>query len=281
MTYLLERTGSWFKRRFLGGTSESQLNRMRVVYERGLAMVTLGRGVSRLINGRDRVRISVHHRYVDEVYEPEVFERLKREVGRDDIFFDIGAYIGLYSIILSRQLGKKGRVYAFEPAPESQKLLKRHLRMNKVEGKVEVVGAAVGEKCGQGAMFTIGDHIQNSFSPAAFGDAAINKVTHVNVVSLDAFCEGGAVTPAWVKVDTEGWELKVLQGAVKTFSRNPSIRFVVEMHPYAWKSVGYDADTFRDFCAKHSLVLEPLTGQKDVFGEYGHVVVSVNAPAQR
>ena len=276
MTHLIEKAASWLKRKFLGAASERQLNRIRKVYEFGLAVVTLGRGVPRLINGQDRVRISVHHRYVDENYEPEVFSLLKRVLTGNDVFFDVGAYIGLYSIILSRCLHKNGKIYAFEPAPESRKLLEQHLKLNGADGKVEVVSAAVGEKCGRAEMFTIGNHIQNSLSRLAFGTNPAIRATGVDVVSLDAFCAERSVIPTWVKVDTEGWELRVLQGSTGVFRNNPRVRFIVEMHPYAWQSAGYDASAFRSYCVEHCLRIEPLSGQKDVLGEYGQVIVSAN-----
>ena len=91
MTHTLERTGAWFKQHCLGAVDERQMRWIRRVYERTLSILTFGRGVPRLINGEDLIRVSVHHRYVDEVYEPEVFNLLKREIKRDDIIFDVGA----------------------------------------------------------------------------------------------------------------------------------------------------------------------------------------------
>jgi len=79
------------------------------------SILTFGRGVPRLINGEELIRVSVHYRYVDEVYEPEVFNLLKRETKRDDIIFDVGAYVGIYSIILSRYLGKRARYMPSSP----------------------------------------------------------------------------------------------------------------------------------------------------------------------
>ena len=99
----------------------------------------------------------------------------------------------------------------------------------------------------------------------------------LSVVSLDAFCAERSIRPAWIKVDTEGWELPVLRGAEKLFSADKTIRFLVEMHPYAWQSAGYDAALFRGFCAEHSLRVEPLSNQSDAFADYGQVLISVYA----
>lgn len=277
MTHSLERMGTWFKNHWLGAVDDRQLKRMRRVYEWMLWISALGRGVPRLINGEDLLRISVRHRYVDEVYEPEVFHLLKKELNRDDIFIDVGAYIGIYSIILSRYLGQNGKIYAFEPAPENVKLLLKHLALNKAKEKVEVMPCAVGDGCGSRRLFASGEHIQNSFAAAAMGDGTEIDTVEVSVTSLDAFCRERSIHPTWVKVDTEGWELPVLRGAQDLLSGNKDVRFIVEMHPYAWHSAGYDAETFKRFCVKHCLEIKPLSNQSDAFAEYGQVLISVNA----
>lgn len=277
MTHTLERTGSWLKNHCLGSVNDRQMRWMRFVFERMLSMLTLGRGVPRLINGQDLIRVSTHHRYVDEVYEPEVFDLLKREINPDDIFFDVGAYIGVYSIVLSKYLGKEGKIFAFEPAPDSLALLLKHLELNGAREMVEVLPYGVGETCGQARLITTGKHIQNSFSSSALGKDVEASGVDVPVLSLDAFCEKRAIQPTWVKVDTEGWELQVLRGAVKLLSGNTVTRFIVEMHPYAWRTAGYDADIFRRFCTEQCLHVEPLSGQGDLFAEYGQVLISVDA----
>jgi FkbM family methyltransferase len=276
MTHSVERTATWIKHHCLDAVDERYMRWARGVYEWLLSAATLGRGVPRLINGEDEIRVSVHHRYVDESYEPEVFDLLKRELKHDDIVFDVGAYIGVYSIILARYLGPKGGVYAFEPAPDNARLLQEHLKLNRVCDKVKLVSAGVGEACGRGKLYANGEHIQNSFSEAALGEHAGVGTIDVAVVSLDAFCDEHSLEPSWVKVDTEGWELQVLRGATGLFGSNRNVRFVVEMHPYAWQTAGYDAQTFEQFCAEHSLRVTSLSNQKEPFGEYGQVLISVD-----
>lgn len=277
MTHSLERTGTWIKAHCLGSVGDRQMKWIRRVYEWMLSFFTFGRGVPRLINGEDLIRVSVHHRYVDEVYEPEVFKFLKQAIGHDDVIFDVGAYIGIYSIILSRYLGENGKIFAFEPAPGAVDLLTEHLKLNDVREKVEVLPYGVGSEYGRGRLLARCEHIQNSFSSASTGDNAEADTVEVQVVSLDGFCKERSIHPTWVKVDTEGWELPVLRGAVNLFSENRDVRFVVEMHPYAWQTAGYDAETFGRFCSRHSLRVEPLSNQDDVFAQYGQVLISVNA----
>ena len=275
MTSALERTGTWVKNHWLAGIDEDRMRWLRRGYEGMLSMVNLGRGVPRTINGRESIRVSPRHRYVDETYEPEVFELLMREMSPDDVVFDIGAYIGIYAIILSRHLGENGRVHAFEPAPESAKLLLEHLELNDACHKVSVWQCGVSSQCGRARLFASSAHIQNSFSADAFDDQSPTAAVEVPVVSIDAFCARESVRPTWVKVDTEGWEMHVLEGAENLISTEAHVRFIVEMHPYAWGSAGYDARSFRSYCRDRRLHVEPLTGQSDPFEEYGQVLMSV------
>jgi len=89
----------------------------------------------------------------------------------------------------------------------------KHLNLNNTLKKVEVLPYGVGERCGRGRLFAKAGHIQNSFSPETFGEDVETDTIDVSVVSLDAFCAERSTRPAWVKVDTEGWELPVLRGA--------------------------------------------------------------------
>lgn len=275
MTSPLEKTGTWVKTRWLAGVDESRMKLLRRGYEGMLSMLTVGRGVPRLINGREPIRISPHHRHVDETYEPEVFELMTREMRQSDVVFDVGAYIGIYSIILSRYLGDNGHVHAFEPSPASARLLREHLELNRARGKVSVWQCGVSSECGRARFFAASAHIQNSFSEAALGGDCAAAAIEVPVISIDAFCEREAIRPTWVKVDTEGWEMHVLRGAERLLAADKRIRFIVEMHPYAWPSAGYDADSFRQYCRARGLHVEPLTGQGDAFADYGQVLMSI------
>jgi len=53
-------------------------------------------------------------------------------------------------------------------------------------------------------------------------------------------------------------------------------RVIVEMHPYAWESAGYDARSFEQFCIDHALDVQPLSGQQDPFHEYGQVLMGAD-----
>ncbi len=128
-------------------------------------------------------------------------------------FIDIGANFGLYTCIVGR-LGLANRLIAFEPHPQARGRLQTHLQLNGLTG-VEVHGTAVGA-----ARHTA------SLLPGAAGDSAFATVVSANpegyeieVVPLDDVISLVG-KPLVVKIDVEGYELQVLEGAKNLLSRN-------------------------------------------------------------
>lgn len=159
------------------------------------------------------------------------------EVRQGDTVADVGANIGLYTIALAQRVGSAGRVVAFEPDPANAVLLKRNLALNPTGEKVEVIEAAVGDEEGE-VPFEMNGEVQSHVS-AHSGDRA--KL--VRSVTLDKMFENKPL--GLLKIDVEGFEEKVLQGGVhllKDSFRKPR-KIFVEVHPYAWASLGTTAES--------------------------------------
>lgn len=120
---------------------------------------------------------------------------------------DVGANIGVYSLLLGRRVGPRGRVYAFEPVPATRAELARNLSLNG-GGNVVPRPEAVSSACGEAIIYLGGNSSLASLLPEVRGSAV-----SVPTVTLDQFLareKVGAV--ALVKVDVEGAELSVLRG---------------------------------------------------------------------
>lgn len=241
-------------------------------YTRALQWLTLGRGLPRSINQEPIVRIDPAHRYIPNVFEPAVCAWIKQRLRPGDIVFDVGAHLGVYSMLATRWVSPGGAIHAFEPNPETVRGLQRHLRLNHMQRMVKVVPAAVGARTERSSMLVLGLSDQNTLCARADQLPGAQTI-EVEVVALDDYCREQGVTPRVVKIDTEGWELHALRGAESLLAK-PEVDFVVEMHPYAWANAGYTRSDFEEFLARHQLRLEPLTGQTDVFAEYGDAFVS-------
>lgn len=234
-----------------------------------LEIITLGKGIPRELNGEPLIRLDPRCRFLDDSYESDVWSWLKNKLKPGDVIFDVGAQFGIYSMLAARVIGCGGKVHAFEPAPDSQKVLLRHLKLNGLEDRVELVPAAASDHSGEAVLHMAGTHPSNTLAPI-LGDAFAWTPIKVRMLSLNDYCDEKGVTPSVVKIDVEGWELSVLKGATHLFNL-PETIILVEMHPYAWQSAGHDAQAVNAFLKMHHLEMEPLTGQKDPLLEYGEV----------
>jgi FkbM family methyltransferase len=142
-----------------------------------------------------------------EFYKQRLFERI---VTPGSVVFDIGAHVGFYTLLSSVLVGAVGEVFAFEPVPRNLHYLCEHLRLNHATN-VKVVEAAVADACGT----TLFDESANS----ATGHLSTQGKLCVRVVSLDALVPGEITIPDFVKVDVEGAEWLVLNGARQTLSK--------------------------------------------------------------
>jgi FkbM family methyltransferase len=145
-------------------------------------------------------------------YEHEKQALVRRLVAPGMRVLDIGANAGFYTLALSRRVGAAGHVWAFEPyAPNAANLL-RHLSLNRI-GNVTLIQAAVADQAGL-ADFRIGAN-------NAMGTLVDNAGNYrVPVLALDALIDGGTIPlPDVVKMDVEGAESRVLEGAARLLER--------------------------------------------------------------
>lgn len=130
-----------------------------------------------------------------------------------DVFFDIGAHYGYFSVIASNLVGPTGKIHSFEPTP----FVADRLRSNVLHlGNVEVHQTAIGNKDGRLEFNDYGPDYSafNSAYSARLADRKLVPLQRVSVpVSrLDTFCTSAGVKPALVKIDAESSEMLVLEG---------------------------------------------------------------------
>lgn len=142
-----------------------------------------------------------------------------------DTAFDVGAHIGWVSAQFAHLVGPTGRVLAFEPGANNLPYLRRNLRNTP---QARIIEAAVGAEAGEAALYEESLTGQNNALAAPYrrlgANAALNPAAlaitprTVPVTTLDlAAAEHG--DPALVKIDVEGFELPVLQGAAGLLAR--------------------------------------------------------------
>ena len=185
---------------------------------------------------------------------------------------DVGANVGVYEMQFAHWTGPTGRVIAFEPNPAARAVLQKHMRFNGLEERVEIVPMAVGAKEGTAEFFAAAaDGMSRLGAPNEMIQQEISKF-QVPVVTLDQFCASRSLSPDWLKMDIEGFEVAALQGARELIRRRGrQLNLIVEFHPASWHLAGMDRSQFAALLDELKLRPRPLTGQADVMGDYGLV----------
>lgn len=156
--------------------------------------------------------------------ERELFLRVIRP---DTTVFDVGANVGDYTRLFSVLVGARGSVHAFEPIPETHRLLMRAVS-NRTNVRVHQMAA--GDRSASRDMTVVaGDFGQASLADdAAHGKGADSsrRQFHVRVVTLDDTMQTGDISPpAFIKIDVEGAERMVLLGAGALIAAHKPVLF--------------------------------------------------------
>jgi len=199
-----------------------------------LAVFKLKRMVRRWYGTRDldypRTRLTIvtgnlreyHTRARSVAKEPDTVAWIERIASPEAVFYDIGANIGAYSLIAA-SLG--ARVVAFEPMPENLRSLHENVGINALEGRITAAPFVVGARAG-----IISFQVPDQSSGASWGFREGSASPHGQVfltLSLDSSIPlFGFALPTALKVDVDGGEIEVLQGAVVTL-RSPTLSSVM------------------------------------------------------
>jgi FkbM family methyltransferase len=160
-----------------------------------------------------------------DTYEQPFHEALEDAVKLNDVVWDIGANIGLYTNQFAEWVGSAGSVIGFEPVPETFEILKKNTEDNY---NVNLFCAALSDF--EGNAFFIVDGESNVTSHLA-ENATDNKIIEIKVNKADEFIEqDGKIQPNVVKIDVEGFEEDVLKGGPKVFSNIKCREILIEMH---------------------------------------------------
>jgi len=132
------------------------------------------------------------------------------------VTYDIGAHAGFYTLLFSHLVGRDGRVCAFEPLPRNQMFLREHIELNKLDC-VENFEVALSNQSGE-HRFQPGNISTN-------GKLSSSGSMTVQTERLDTLVADETLPPPnFMKIDVEGAERQVLEGAEETLrDHHPTI----------------------------------------------------------
>jgi FkbM family methyltransferase len=190
-----------------------------------------------------RVNWALHKTYVFGTHEPAVVEGLEELVQPGWTAIDVGANIGYFTLLMANRVGPRGKVIAFEPLAENFRILQENIKLNSHPN-------VVAENC---ALMSSSERVElRSATPGAITwvasvrvkqDSAVESES-VEAISLDEYVQKKGIAKVdFLKIDVEGAEESVLDGAINVLERDKPV-LLIELH---------ELDRFKD---KHPAILK-------------------------
>ena len=168
--------------------------------------------------------------------EPSTIDWLLRDLRVDDVLFDIGANVGAYSLVAAASEVENISIYSFEPSPSTFASLCKNIALNNFGGKIFPLQIALGAKT-EITNFYLSSNVAGS-AEHALGqpiDMYGNRFTPVEIQTIISFKIDqlihffGIKHPTHIKIDVDGFELNVLEGAVEVLSPSRLRHILVEV----------------------------------------------------
>jgi len=160
--------------------------------------------------------------YYRGMYEEGTILKLSKLLKIGMTFIDIGANIGLYSVIAACLVGKEGRVVAVEPQSDLCDLFQENIRMNNLTNVI-LKPVALGKGTGEGTIFQVSaTNVGAATLKIRKSESYFGTPVKVSIRSLDQVLKELKIREVHgLKIDTEGAELEILQGFRDWLTNNP------------------------------------------------------------
>lgn len=177
---------------------------------------------------------------VSGTYDSFIYDEIKKMNADDKVIWDIGAHFGYHSLSFSSIVGEKGHVYSFEPNPFNIERFRLNVARNPaLDKRITLNTNALSDTNGKSTFIfsndvdgsrSSGSHLIGATAPL-LGYTYLNfSRQDVETIKIDSLIAGSGIKiPDIMKIDVEGAELLVLNGASAFFERHKPIIFM-EVH---------------------------------------------------
>lgn len=207
------------------------------------AIVPLNKGFTMKLDLQDPEQLKVYFfGHYHERYEADLVARLLED---DEVFWDIGANVGYFTLVAATALANRGQIVVFEPGNNAFARLTENLSLNPFTN-IKIYQLAVSDREGEAVLHVSGDIADSSASLFELGGSRSGHEV-CRTVALDQFLAAENLRPpTLIKVDAEGAELAVLQGAQDLISQSPPL-FLMEMEEKNLAAAGASKAAIQQF----------------------------------
>jgi FkbM family methyltransferase len=202
---------------------------------------------------------SEYYRFQELLGEDLVINDVLSELTTDDVFYDIGANVGMFTCFIAQALPPE-HVIAFEPHPTNAEQLEENLTLNELEATIHKIALADEEST---AELAVDERDEAGAGRHALAVGGEDETITVDLVRGDTLiAEGTVLAPTVLKIDVEGAELDVLRGLQNTLIESCRLCYV-EVHPDRIRKYDGTAKEVEEFLSELGFNIETIYERED------------------
>jgi FkbM family methyltransferase len=218
-----------------------------VAYRLAERLFNSGRGIREVVLGGFPLHLDVGewttsgHYFANVTYEPATVRYLQTHLAEGDVFVDVGANSGYFTLIAAGLVGARGRVVAFEPNPAVGERLELNVARNVFQDRVDIEACALSDRTADGVPLFVPEHdgfatLVPAQTPAAGYLSTAGAISIQTRTFDDWLAATGVEKVALMKIDVEGAEAQVVAGMRASLAAGRVRRLVLET---AWESLAH------------------------------------------
>ena len=197
---------------------------------------------------------------INKIYEKNETNFVKDSVNKGDIVIDIGANIGYYTLMFAKLVGDTGKIYAFEPDPKNFSILEKNIQVNGYNNII-LEKKAVSNKLGKSTLYMN----ENSAGSSMHKPNNVVNQIYVDLITLDNYFEVNTITPDFIKIDIEGYELNALKGMESILQSSDKTKIMIEYNPLTKKEFNSDPMDNLTFLSELGFKFKDLNSSAQTF----------------
>jgi FkbM family methyltransferase len=153
-------------------------------------------------------------------YELDILQSIDKLLDKNSVVIDIGANVGNHTVYWAK-VTKVKKIYSFEPVKSTFRILLKNIEINNISDKVKIYNIALGNKKSKGIIdvYNLDNIGGTSLSEDNDGDLELDKIDNIKEIMEEPEI-------SFVKIDVEGFEKNVLQGAINLFDKYKPMVFI-------------------------------------------------------
>lgn len=236
----------------------------RKILKRHIPSDILSHRPSRLVN-YEGLLFNLHsNSYIENLiieygdFESHIVMLSKNLISKKDVVLDVGANVGLHTLLFSKLVGEEGKVFAFEPNKLNFERLNLNLSLNSISN-TKIVSSAVSDEIGEKIFYEFSNNSENLGNHSFAYTETIKRLEKEELVSkrrvlcttIDDYCKKNDISPNFIKMDIEGFEYNALKGARNSLQSKELKGLIIEFNSARIQSIGLQNSSFEEILKEY------------------------------